>query len=81
MDQSYPKITLETIRLQNLGSLLIKWSQSNFNLRSSDSDLVLTSYLINTALLATSHYIPALESENTPDGRQIGYKWAWNWNG
>ena len=33
-------ITLKTIRPKNLGSLLIKWSQSNFNKRSPDSNLV-----------------------------------------
>ena len=45
--QLYLKITLEPIRTQNLGSLLMKLSQSNFNLRSPDSDLV-HSYLIAT---------------------------------
>jgi hypothetical protein len=45
--QSYLKITLEPIRTQKLGSLLMKLSQSNFNLRSPDSDLV-RSYLIAT---------------------------------
>jgi hypothetical protein len=43
----YSKITLDTIRPQNLSSLLIKLSQSTFNLWSSDSNLVL-SYLITT---------------------------------
>ena len=47
ISQSYLKITLEPIRTQNLGSLLKKLSQSNFNLRSSDSDMV-CSYLIAT---------------------------------
>ena len=45
--QSHLKITLEPIRTQNLGSLLMKLSQSNFNLWSPDSDLV-CSYLIAT---------------------------------
>ena len=45
--QSYLKITLEPIRTQNLGSLLMKLSQSNFNLRSPDCYLV-RSYLIAT---------------------------------
>ena len=47
--QSYLKITLEPIRTQNFGSLLMKLSQSNFNLRSPDSDSV-RSYLIATVL-------------------------------
>jgi hypothetical protein len=38
--QSYLKITLEPKGAQNLGSLLMKLSQSNFNLSSPDSDLV-----------------------------------------
>ena len=45
--QSYLKKILEPIRTQNFGSLLMKLSQSNFNLRSPDSDLV-CSYLIAT---------------------------------
>jgi len=45
--ESYLKITLEPIRTQNLGSLLMKLSQSNFNWRSPDSDSV-RSYLIAT---------------------------------
>ena len=45
--QSYLKITLEPIRTQNLGSLLIRLSQSNFNLPDSDS---VRSYLIATVL-------------------------------
>ena len=45
--QSYPKITLEPIRTQNLESLLMKLSQSNCNIWSPDSDLV-CSYLIAT---------------------------------
>ena len=45
--QSYLKIALEPIRTQNLRSLLMNLSQSNFNLRSPDSDLV-CSYLIAT---------------------------------
>ena len=45
--QSYLKIMLEPIRTQNLGSLLMKLSQSNFNLRSPDCYLV-RSYLIAT---------------------------------
>ena len=45
--QSYLKITLQLIRTQNLGSLLLKLSQSNFNLWSPDSDSV-RSYLIAT---------------------------------
>ena len=49
MDLSYSKITLETIRPQNLGFLLIKRSQS-FNLWSSDSNLVL-SYLVTTVFV------------------------------
>ena len=51
--QSYLKITLEPIRTQNLGSLLIILSQSNFNLRSPDSDLVRT-YLIATVVLTSA---------------------------
>ena len=51
MGLSYPKITLETIKPQTLGSLLIKLSQSNFNLRSSDSYFIL-SYLITTVLFS-----------------------------
>ena len=47
--QSFLKISLEPTRTQNLGSLLMKLSQSNFNLRSPDSDLV-RSYLIATVL-------------------------------
>ena len=47
--QSYLKITLEPRRTQNLKSLLLKVSQSNFNLQSPDSDLV-RSYLIATVL-------------------------------
>ena len=45
--QSYLKIMLEPIRTQNLGSLLVKLSQSNFNLRSPDCYSV-RSYLITT---------------------------------
>ena len=48
--KSYPKITLGTIKSQNFDSLSIKLSQPNFNLRSSDSNLVL-SYLITTLLI------------------------------
>ena len=51
MGLSYPKITLETIKPQTLGSLLIKLSQSNLNLRSSDSYFIL-SYLITTVLFS-----------------------------
>ena len=40
-------MNLEFIKPQNLGSLLMKSSQSNFNLRSSGSYLV-RSYLITT---------------------------------
>ena len=40
-------MNLEFIKLQNLGSLLMKSSQSNFNLRSPSSYLV-RSYLITT---------------------------------
>ena len=40
---------LEPIRTQNLGSLLMKLCQSNFNLRSPDCYLV-RSYLIATVL-------------------------------
>ena len=47
--QSYLKITLEPIRIQNLGSLLMKLSQSNLNLQSPDSDSV-RRYLIATVL-------------------------------
>ena len=43
--QSYLKIILEPIRTQNLGPLLMKLSQSNFNLRSPDCYFV-RSYLI-----------------------------------
>ena len=42
-------MNLEFIKPQNLGSLLMKLSQSNFNLRSPDSYLV-RSYLITTVL-------------------------------
>ena len=41
------KNNIEPIRTQNLGSLLMKLSQSNFNLRSPDCYLV-RSYLIAT---------------------------------
>ena len=61
MGYSYPKITLETMRHQ-FGSLLITLSQSNFSLRSSDSNSVL-SYLITTVtklILTTKIY----ENEN-----------------
>ena len=51
MGLSYPKINLETVRPQTLGSLLIKLSQSNFSLRSSDSYFIL-SYLITTVLFS-----------------------------
>ena len=48
--QSYLKKILEPITTQNLGSLLMKLSQSNFNLQwSPDSDLV-RSYLIATII-------------------------------
>ena len=39
----------EPIRTQNLGSLLMKLSQSNFNLRSPDC------YLVRSYLIATVH--------------------------
>ena len=42
-------MNLEFIKPQNLGSLLIKSSQSNFNLRSPGSYLV-RSYLITTVI-------------------------------
>ena len=45
--QSFLKITLEPIRTQNLGVLLMKLSQSNFNIRSPDC------YLIRNYLIAT----------------------------
>ena len=45
--QSYLKITLDPIRTQNLGSLLMKLRQSIFNLRSPNCYL-LRSYLIAT---------------------------------
>ena len=57
MGLSYPKITLETIKPQTLGSLLIKLSQSNLNLRSSDSYFIL-SYLITTVFSVTRRAIP-----------------------
>ena len=47
-------MNLEFIKPQNLGSLLMKSSQSNFNLRLPDSYLV-RSYLITTVL--PSHFI------------------------
>ena len=49
IDQSCLKITLEPIRTRNLGSLLMKLSQSNFSLRSPDCYLV-RSYLIATVI-------------------------------
>ena len=52
--RSFPKITLKPTRPQNLGSLLIKWRQSNFNLRSSDSNLFI-SYLNTTVILIRIH--------------------------
>jgi hypothetical protein len=53
MGQSYLKITLKPIRTKNLGSLLMKLSLSNFNLRSPDCYLV-RSYLIATVKLRYS---------------------------
>ena len=47
---SYLKIMLEPIRTQNLGSSLMKLSQSNFNLRSPDCYSV-CSYLIATVTI------------------------------
>ena len=47
MAKSDPKITFEIITPQNLGSLLIKLSQSIFNLRYPDFNFVVC-YLINT---------------------------------
>ena len=44
--------TLGPIRTQNMGSLLMKLSQSNFNLRPPDCYLV-RSYLIATVLYST----------------------------
>ena len=44
---------LEPIRTQSLGSLLMKLSQSNFNLRSADCYSV-RSYLIATVLKTVS---------------------------
>ena len=43
-------MNLEFIKPQNLGSLLMKSSQSNFNLQSPDSYLV-RSYLITTVTM------------------------------
>ena len=50
---------LEPIRTQNLGSLLMKLSQSNFNLWSPDC------YLVRSYLIAT---VP-LESVNSQNGQ------------
>ena len=47
--QSYLKTTLKHLRTQKLGSLLMKLSQSNFNLRSPDC------YLVSSYLIATVH--------------------------
>ena len=49
----YQKITLETIRPQNLGPLLIELGQSNFNLQYSDSYSL--SYLITTVNSSLDH--------------------------
>ena len=47
-------MNLEFIKPQNLGSLLMKSSQSNFNLRSPSSYLV-RSYLITTVNSVNNH--------------------------
>ena len=49
----YQKITLETIRPQNLGPLLIELGQSNFNLQDSDSYSLI--YLITTVNSSLGH--------------------------
>ena len=49
-------MNLEFIKPQNLGSLLMKSSQSNFNLRSPGSYLV-RSYLITTVMVETTKKI------------------------
>ena len=48
MGYLYPKIPLETITPQNFGPLLIKLSQSTFNLRFSDSNVALSYLIINS---------------------------------
>ena len=52
-------MNLEFIKSQNLGSLLMKSSQSNFNLRSPSSYLV-RSYLITTVFSKGSNKISFL---------------------
>ena len=44
-------MNLELIKPQNLGSLLMKLSQSNFNLRSPNA------YLVRSYLIATVHHL------------------------
>ena len=50
----YFRMNLEFIKPQNLGSLLMKSSQSNFDLRSPSS------YLVRSYLIATVKYLPEL---------------------
>ena len=47
IDQSYLKLTSETIKTQNFGSSLMKLSWSDFNLRLPDA------YLVHSYLIAT----------------------------
>ena len=56
-------MNLEFIKPQNLGSLLMKSSQSNFNLRSPGSYLV-RSYLITTVSKMNVFHLGKLKNQN-----------------
>ena len=56
-------MNLEFKKPQNLGSLSMKSSQSNFNLRSPSSYLV-RSYLITTVLFTTAEKAILIKNEN-----------------
>ena len=55
------KNNIEPIRTQNLGSLLIKLSQSNFNLRSPDCYWV-RSYLITTVIVSKCNWVSGVDT-------------------